>query len=752
MSTRSVSVVINTYNRCNSLRVTLKALEQLDHPRFEVVVVNGPSDDDTEVLLAQYAGRVKVAHCAHRNLSESRNIGIRHSAGEIVAFIDDDAYPDPAWLDALAAAYDDPEVSAAGGPVYNFTGVAIQAWSNYVDSVGNAWVEWSKDGDLTDLICAPASNVVPYTIGTNASFRRDLLVGMGGFDEEFEYYLEECDVCRRLVDRGYLVRALDDGFVYHKFLPSSVRERPDVVKDYYQVLKSKFYFALKHGTGRKSFVEVCDDLTSFVARALNDVERAVASDLLALEDQVKFEADTHRASNAAFDAFLSGQVRTREPSWFNSRLEGFLPFPTLRPRHEKLHLCYLSQEYPPARVNGIGRVVHQLATGMAGAGHFVHVLTRGEGEARVDLEEGVWVHRMPVTDAVPPPDPVVPAHLWSYSHAMCEELERIHGQRPVDVVQAPNWDSEGIAAQLEGGFRVVIGLYTPLRTLTRVDPLFAEALEAQDPTIRQMVDLERFAYEHATGILACGPSVVEEVESEYGIALDRRRLGWVPHGLPDVTPGARPAERPGKVNILFVGRLEARKGIDMLLECVTPLAEEFDDVVFTIVGDDSLAAPGGTTFRRAFEASATKVRGRVQFTGQVDDTLLRRYYAGCDVLVVPSRFESFGLILLEAMMFAKPVVATDVGGMKEIVLHGETGFLVPPDNVAALTSALAAFVRSAQLRRDMGEHGRKRYEEHFALSGMVRGAEAYYRELIRSAPVPARRSAPASCAEFASTT
>jgi hypothetical protein len=142
----------------------------------------------------------------------------------------------------------------------------------------------------------------------------------------------------------------------------------------------------------------------------------------------------------------------------------------------------------------------------------------------------------------------------------------------------------------------------------------------------------------------------------------------------------------------------------------------------------------------------------VQFTGPVDDTLLRRYYAGCDVLVVPSRFESFGLILVEAMMFAKPVVATDVGGMKEIVLHGETGFLVPPDNVAGLTSALAAFVRSARLRRDMGEHGRKRYEEHFALSGMVRGAEAYYRELISSAPVPALRSAPAASAEFASTT
>jgi glycosyltransferase involved in cell wall biosynthesis len=753
MSTRSVSVVINTYNRSQSLRLTLKTLEQLDHPRFEVIVVNGPSDDDTEDLLTQYAQRVKVARCEHRNLSESRNIGVRHSAGEIVAFIDDDAYPDPGWLDALVAAYDDPEVAAAGGPVYNFTGVAVQAWSNYVDSLGNAWVEWGKATDLTDLICTPVSNVVPYTIGTNSSFRRDLLVGMGGFDEEFEYYLEECDVCKRLVDRGYLVRALDDGFVHHKFLPSSVRDRPDVVKDYYQVLKSKFYFALKHGTRHKSFVEVCDDLTSFVGGALKDVERAIASDLLALEDQVKFESDTHSASSAAFDAFLSRHPRTREPSWFDSHEEAFVPFPTLRPRHEKLHICYLSQEYPPTRLNGIGRVIHLLATGMAAAGHFVHVLTRGEGEPRVDLEEGVWVHRLPIAGTAPPRDPPVPAHLWSYSATMCDELKRINAQRPVDVVQAPNWDSEGIAAQLDGGFRVVIGLYTPLKTLTRVDPLFGEALGGEDPTLRQMVDLERFAYEHATGILACGPAVVQEVESEYGIALDRRIVGWVPHGLPDVTSGVRPAERSGKVNILFVGRLEARKGIDTLLECVTPLAEEFDEVVFTIVGDDSLPAPGATTFRRAFEASATTARGRVKFTGPVDDNLLRRHYAECDVLVVPSRFESFGLILVEAMMFAKPVVATDVGGMKEIVIHGETGLLVPPDDVAALTSALATLVRSAELRRDMGEHGRKRYEEHFALSEMVLGAENFYRELIRSGVrVPAGQSGPSKGAGVASTT
>jgi glycogen(starch) synthase len=735
MSPRSVSVVVNTYNRADSLRLALLGLEQLDYPIFEVVVVNGPSDDDTEEVLAQYAGRVKVARCEHRNLSESRNIGIRLSAGEIVAFIDDDAYPDPGWLDPITVAYDDPEVAAAGGPVYNFTGMTIQAWSSYVDSLGNAWAEWSSAPDLTELISAPASNVVPYTIGTNASFRRAVLAGIGGFDEEIDYYLDESDVCRRLIDSGYVVRTLDDGFVYHKFLPSSVRDKPDVVKDYYQVLKSKFYFALKHGTRHKSFFEVCEDLASFVQVAKHDVERAVSIGLLSVADQRKFESDSHKASNAAFEAFLYAKPRTRRPEWFGSNTEALLPFPTRRPRHEKLNVCYLTQEYPPTRVNGIGRVVHLLATGMADAGHVVHVLTRGEGGPRVDLEEGVWVHRLAIVEHAPPSDPKVPSHLWDYSATMCEELRRIHAHRPIDVVQAPNWDSEGIAAELDGRFRVVIGLYTPLKTLTRVDRLFAETLEGDDPTLRDMVDLERYAYEHAGGILACGPAVMDEVETEYEIVLDRRFVGLVPHGLADLTSGVKPAERPGKVNVLFVGRLEARKGIDTLLECVDQLAQEFDDVVFTVVGDDSLPAAGGTTFRRAFEASAKYARGRVQFTGPVDDDLLRSFYAGCDILVVPSRFESFGLILVEAMMFSKPVVASAVGGIGEVVADGESGILVPPGDVAELSAALAKLIRSAELRREMGSHGRKRYEEHFRSSVMVRGAEAFYRQLIRSRPI-----------------
>ncbi|MEZ5417967.1 MAG: glycosyltransferase family 2 protein [Vicinamibacterales bacterium] len=98
MSALSASIVVNTFNRARALERLLPSLERLD-TACEVVVVNGPSTDDTEEVLARFAGRIKVARCPEPNLSRSRNIGIAAAAGDVVVFIDDDALPaDTAWL------------------------------------------------------------------------------------------------------------------------------------------------------------------------------------------------------------------------------------------------------------------------------------------------------------------------------------------------------------------------------------------------------------------------------------------------------------------------------------------------------------------------------------------------------------------------------------------------------------------------------------------------------------------------------
>jgi glycogen(starch) synthase len=739
---RPVSVVINTYNRAPSLRVTLEALEYLDYPVFEVIVVDGPSTDDTQEVLRAYEGKIKTARCANRNLAESRNIGVALAAGDVVAFIDDDAYPDPAWLDALAAAYDDPEVAGAGGPIYDFTGWKFQAWMSFVNRLGASSFIWGPHDDIVPYLSAPSSNVVPHTIGVNSSFRRDHLVAVGGFDEEYEYYLEESDMCRRLVDAGYVVRPLEEGFVYHKILPSHIREQREITRDYRSVLKNKVYFSLRHGPAGLSFAEISEGVGEFIRDRRTEVHEHGRTGALSPADVAKFEIDRSEAPNAGLEAFASGAPRTRDAAWFAERRTPLVAFPVKRAVDTKLHICFLSQEYPPDRVGGIGRVVHHLATGLAGDGHVVRVLTSGRSHETVDFEEGVWVHRLPVTahDGPGAGAAAVPQGLWDHAATMRDEIERIHAQRPVDIVEAPNWDAEGIAVLLDGRFRVVVSLHTPVKTVMRVDPVFGAGAGDGDDVLAQMVELDRYQYTRADGIMANSEAIVSEIERTYGIELRRDRLGLVPHGLADLAaspaPSLPPTSADASVRVLFVGRLEARKGVDTLLAAVPRLLEEFPQVTFTLAGDDSLPVDGAATARQAFEAAAPDAAGRVEFTGPVDDDRLLALYAGCDVFVAPSRFESFGLVLLEAMMFGKPVVATDIGGIPEIVEDGVSGVLVAPADVDALADALRTLVGSAPRRAAMGAAARARYEECFTRDAMVEAAYSYYRRLIDAHPRP----------------
>src|SRR6185436_16377717 len=99
-----VSLIINTLDRAAALRKLLASLRHLDYPAFEVIVVSGPSSDETDAVLAEFVGDIKVVRCPDQNLSRSRNLGIAAAATELVAFIDDDALPGtPAWLTELVS-------------------------------------------------------------------------------------------------------------------------------------------------------------------------------------------------------------------------------------------------------------------------------------------------------------------------------------------------------------------------------------------------------------------------------------------------------------------------------------------------------------------------------------------------------------------------------------------------------------------------------------------------------------------------
>ncbi|MGD8792861.1 MAG: glycosyltransferase family A protein, partial [Anaerolineae bacterium] len=102
------SLVINTIDRVESLHTLLRTLEHQSYPHFEVIVVVGPTRDDTLDMLAEYEGRVRVLRCPTANLGRSRNVGLLAAGGDIVAFIDDDAVPCQRWLEQLARLFQSP--------------------------------------------------------------------------------------------------------------------------------------------------------------------------------------------------------------------------------------------------------------------------------------------------------------------------------------------------------------------------------------------------------------------------------------------------------------------------------------------------------------------------------------------------------------------------------------------------------------------------------------------------------------------
>lgn len=169
-------------------------------------------------------------------------------------------------------------------------------------------------------------------------------------------------------------------------------------------------------------------------------------------------------------------------------------------------------------------------------------------------------------------------------------------------------------------------------------------------------------------------------------------------------------------------RLVEQKGVSYGLRAFAQIAERFPAARLVIAGDGPL--------RQALEAEADSlgIRDRVQFLGWRDD--VSQLMCAFDVLLVPSLWEGFGLVILEAMSRQLPVVASAVSAIPEIVVDGETGLLVPPRDVDALAAALAQLLEDAPLRRHMGLLAEDRLESRFAARRMVDETIQLYRQLI----------------------
>jgi hypothetical protein len=242
------SIVICTLNRCESLKKTLEATKKLQGASFEIIVVDGPSTDNTTKVLKEYEQDIKVLKNPLPNISVSRNLALESAEGEIIVSVDDDVIPPPNLLIQLMEIYQNAgdKCAAVGGVVLDKTRnpSVVQFACGKTNLIGEQKV--SRDIQAIPHNLPDDQNWFVTLMGANASYKRNALVKIGGFDNFFEYFLEETDVCVRLVQAGYQIHQTDIT-VDHYPAKSHNREDQKHLTCWYSLAKNTTYFALKHG-------------------------------------------------------------------------------------------------------------------------------------------------------------------------------------------------------------------------------------------------------------------------------------------------------------------------------------------------------------------------------------------------------------------------------------------------------------------------------------------------------------------------
>ncbi|WP_017659822.1 glycosyltransferase family 4 protein [Baaleninema simplex] len=191
---------------------------------------------------------------------------------------------------------------------------------------------------------------------------------------------------------------------------------------------------------------------------------------------------------------------------------------------------------------------------------------------------------------------------------------------------------------------------------------------------------------------------------------------------------------PDEKFVLYVGRFDPRKGIETLVRAVadSQVRDRFS-VRLAIVGGSRPGHKDGDE-RERIEAIVNELNlsDRTTFTGQLNRTELPKYFAAADVCVVPSHYEPFGLVPIEAMASRTPVVASNVGGLKFTVVSEETGLLVPPKDVEGFARAIARILDDPQWRDRLGDAGRQRVEDRFSWDSVAKQIDGVYQAQLKT--------------------
>jgi glycogen synthase len=412
----------------------------------------------------------------------------------------------------------------------------------------------------------------------------------------------------------------------------------------------------------------------------------------------------------------------------------------------------LSWEYPPLIEGGLARHVRKLSEALVGEGVDVHVLTRGDERSPEEQElEGVIVHRVR--------EPRRPRDLGEFvtwvEHMNADMLAagvELGDRFAFDLLHGHDWLVAVASDHLARRF------HCPYLTTIHATEYGRHQGWVQEHPQSWIHGVEQWMANRADRVIACSHYMRDHVCDIYG--LDESRVAVIPNGIDplDLQPVADLEHLRGQFAapherlVLLVGRLVYEKGFQLALEALPGLIERLGGVRFLVAGSGTHEA----SLRE--QATALGLDEHGTFLGWIGDDVLHSLYRIADLCVVPSIYEPFGLVALEAMASGCPCIVADTGGLREVVPHEEVGLRFrsrDPDSLAAmvervLTDAelrerLVAEASEHVLRFDWGDVGRQTASLYAQLTASeASAAPRAYGSREPALPPPPRSPAPRS--------
>ncbi len=388
-----------------------------------------------------------------------------------------------------------------------------------------------------------------------------------------------------------------------------------------------------------------------------------------------------------------------------------------------MRILHLSWEYPPVMYGGLGRHVHALAETQAARGDEVVVITQGAPDAAPDeIVNGVRVLRV-----VPTAPDVGTWHedfigwTFGFNVAVARGAFALLREWRPDVVHGHDWlvAQAAVLVQESQGIAFVLTIHAT--------EAGRQAGVLPSPLARAIDSSEWWGARHADRIIVCSAHMAGEVARLFDPAVG---VIAIPNGIDPsawrVTAATRSGMRRelGSPLVVFAGRLEAEKGVQTLIDAVPALRRRIPGVHVVIVGHGT----AGDDLRA--RARRKRLGGAVTFTGWVPEEDLRAIVSAADAAVVPSRYEPFGFVALEAMILGAPLAVARSGGLVDIVADGHTGWCFDPGDAGQLAGVLVDMLSHPRAARRRAAAARASVLERFGWPAIADATAAVYADVM----------------------